>query len=245
MHKKRSIIATAVTLVVLLFVGWFAWRVYYYADLIRSGKVPTSELGFGERQSINDQIASMPLPEGEINPDTEGEPSLGSPDAKVTIVEFADFGCPYSRESSHVVRALANKYGDRLHYVYRDFPVVELHPRARQAAQAAECARDQGRFWQFHDKLFQNQSRLSQSQFLQYASQINLDTDEFSDCINSEKHMDEIQEDYEAGVAAGVRGTPTFFINGIRIPGSIPEDTMEILIERLLEDGQSSENQDA
>lgn len=241
-HKKRSVIATIATLAVLLVVGWFAWRVYYYADQIRSGKLSANDLEFGEQQSINRQLASMPLPkDGRIRPETEGEPSLGSPDAKVTIVEFADFGCPYSRESSRVLRSMANRYGDRVHYVYRDFPVTELHPRAKEAAQAAECARDQGKFWQYHDKLYQNQTRLSDEALSQYARQVNLDMSLFKGCIESDKHMDEIEADYQAGIDAGVRGTPTFFINGIRIPGAIPDKTLDILINRLLEDSENNQ----
>jgi protein-disulfide isomerase len=244
-HKKRSIIATIFTLLFLVGVGWFAWRVYYYADQIKSGKLSAEELEFSDQQSINRQLASMPLPsdDGRVRPETQDQPSLGSPEAAVTIVEFADFGCPYSRESSFVVRGLAQRYGDRVHYVYRDFPVTELHPRAKDAAQAAECARDQGKFWQYHDKLYQNQTRLSDAALSQYARQINLDMDQFKECIESDKHMEEVESDYQAGIDAGVRGTPTFFINGIRIPGSIPEETLDILINRLLEDAE--ENQEA
>ena len=165
---------------------------------------------------------------------TDNDPSLGSPDAKVTIVEFADFGCPYSRKSSYVIRALARKYGDEVRFIYRDFPITELHPQAKQTAQAANCAGDQDKFWEYHDKVYLNQNDLSDEKLVEFAEEINLDMDEFQSCFEEGAFTEEIDEDYQDGFDAGVRGTPTFFINGNRVPGSIPEDILDTLIQRIL-----------
>src|SRR4029079_17144765 len=97
----------------------------------------------------------------------------------VTIVEFADFGCPYSRASSFIMRSLARKYGDQIRYVYRDFPIEELHPGATLAAEAGDCAQEQNKFWEFHDKLYLNQTDLRQERLVQLAQEKNMNVEPF------------------------------------------------------------------
>jgi protein-disulfide isomerase len=161
---------------------------------------------------------------------TDDDPSLGSPDATLTIVEFADFGCPYSREVSYAIRRLASVYENDLRYVYRDFPLEDLHPQALVAAEAGECADAQDRFWAFHDQLYQHQSDLSREALVAYAAGVGLDVDLFESCLDSGRYVAEVQADFAEGAAAGVYGTPTFFVNGVRIPGAIPEDVLEKII---------------
>lgn len=232
--KKHNWIAVAATLLVLAALCLFTWRVVYYAQLIRSGDISGSDLSFLSSYTVNTALASTPLPDGQFDVRSADDPSLGSADATVQIVEFADFGCPYSRESSFVMRALAAAYGDKIHYEYRDFPITELHPQAEHAAEAAQCAAAQGKFWEYHDKLYVNQTDLRDEQLVQYAEELNLDTDAFAKCLSSGQFHDEVTADYNDGAAAGVRGTPTFFVNGNRIPGSIPQDVLTQLIDRAL-----------
>ncbi len=233
-HKLRSWIGTVVTLLVLVFILIFTWRVLHYASLLRSGELTVDDLAFVQELSISKEALQTPIPDGDFDVATDDDPSLGSEDAEITIVEFADFGCPYSRKSSYIIRALARKYEDKVRFVYRDFPIDELHPEARLAAEAGNCAADQGKFWEYHDKLYQNQTDLSENKLMQFAKELDLDTNKFQSCLQSGRHAQEVEEDYQDGLDAGVRGTPTFFINGNRIPGSIPEDVLDAIIQRLL-----------
>ncbi|OGL95426.1 hypothetical protein A2348_02150 [Candidatus Uhrbacteria bacterium RIFOXYB12_FULL_58_10] len=232
-HSRRNAVAAVVTVLVLTLLSGFAWRVYHYASLIQSGELTEADLVFTQRYTASEAIASAPISEGEFDVVTSDDPSLGSENAALTIVEFADFGCPYSREESFVVRSMAALFGDRVRIVYRDFPILELHPEALAASEAAECAAEQGRFWEYHDKLYANQTDHSDDALIRYATELNLNAGEFKRCLSSNRNLREIDEDYADGVEAGVRGTPTFFFNGIRIPGAIPEDTFMKLIERF------------
>ncbi|MBI4281070.1 DsbA family protein [Candidatus Uhrbacteria bacterium] len=164
---------------------------------------------------------------------TADDPSLGSPSAKLIVVEFADFGCPFSREASFTLRELAARFPDRFSYIYRDFPIDELHPEARLAAEAGECAKELGNFWAFHDKLYQNQRQLKREDLLRYGQEIGLDEPAFQVCLDSGRYAAEVEADYAEGKAAGVIGTPTFFLNGVRVEGAIPKDRLETLINQF------------
>jgi protein-disulfide isomerase len=233
-HRKRSLIAAAITIVVLVLLAIFVWRVLYFSELIRSGDISGSGLSFTEEFSTSVVLASQPVADGTFAVTTTDDPSLGNLEAPVIIVEFADFGCPYSRESSFVVRELATQYPDKVRFVYRDFPLTELHPIAQKAAEAGECAQDQGMFWEYHDKLYQNQSTLTESRLVEFAVELNMNSYQFELCLNSGRYANEVLGDYEDGLEAGVRGTPTFFINGNRIAGAIPQDILDALIQSIL-----------
>jgi len=232
--RKHNVLAVVATVAVLALLAGLTWRTVYYARLIQTGQLTRGDLAFLDAYSPSTAAAATPLPQGEIDVTSPDDPSIGSPDAKVTIVEFADFGCPYSRESSFVVRSLAQKYGDDVHFIYRDFPIVELHTDAEIAAEAGECADEQGKFWEYHDKLYLNQTDLSEDHLIDLARETNLDVAAFTYCLKSGRYEKEVEEDMTAGVAAGVHGTPTFFINGNRIPGAIPENILDALIQRAL-----------
>lgn len=214
--------------------GVFAWRVTHYARLIRSGELDPSQLAFLSAYTPSSIAASIPLTGTSTNVATSDDPSLGGAKAVITIVEFADFGCPYSREASFTVRSAALKYGDKVKFVYRDFPITELHPLAEMAAQAANCAGDQGKFWEYHDKIYANQSVVSANELQTFARALNLNEATFRSCLASGKYAKEVAADFADGVAAGVKGTPTFFVNGTMIPGSIPADVLDALIQRAL-----------
>lgn len=169
---------------------------------------------------------------------TSDDPSFGNPRANLTIVEFADFECPYSKESSSVVRELALKYKDQVKFVYRDFPLDTLHKYARPSAIAAECAAEQGKFWQYHDKLFAVSPALDEEALKTAALQAGLDQEIFSECLARRDIQDEVQADYEDGLRVGIRGTPTFFVNGVRVEGAIPKN----IFEQIIQTGLRSKN---
>jgi len=235
--RAKTVIASFFVFLFLLGLGFFMWRVVYYSNAIRNGDFVFSDLTFVQDASYSNSLSSKPVPDGVFETATSDDPSLGSPDAKVEIVEFADFGCTFSNRSSSVMRRLSLEYGDRIHYVYRDFPVAELHPDAALAAEAGECADDQGKFWAYHDRLYVQQTDLKPERLVQIADEVGINHDSFVTCLNSRKYKAEVEKDYQDGLEAGVQGTPTFFINGNRIPGSIPEDVLRSLINRILENG--------
>jgi len=157
------------------------------------------------------------------------DPSSGSVAAEIQIVEFADFECPYCRQLEPVLRQLRAKYGDRLRLVWKDFPLA-IHDRAHAAAEAARCAADQGRFWEFHDRLFENQQALDADGLRRHARDAGLDEPKFLGCLEQGTHRGEIAADQEEGARHGVEATPTLFINGRPIIGAQPLDAYERLI---------------
>lgn len=164
---------------------------------------------------------------------TDGFPTLGAKDAPVTIVEFTDFQCPFCRRAEPTIKELRDKYGDKMRLVHRDFP-LPFHRQAFKAAVAAHCAGDQGRFWQYHDALFADQSKLGVDEFKAVAKELNLDMPKFQSCLDKDQHADQIKKDIAAGEALGVDGTPAFFINGVSLVGAQPPEKFETLINTEL-----------
>lgn len=146
----------------------------------------------------------------------DDDPFLGPSDAKVTVVEFSDFQCPACGATFPVVKQVQEEYGDRIKFVYRDFPLTSIHPFAQKAAEAAECADEQGKFWEYHDILFQNQTALAISDLKQYAGGLGLNQSEFDSCLDNGEFAIEVARDAAAAQSLGAPGTPTFFINGVR-----------------------------
>jgi protein-disulfide isomerase len=152
---------------------------------------------------------------------TEGRPQLGADDAPITIVEFTDYECPFcGRYIRETYPALLAEYGDRMKYVVRNFPLSSIHPNARKAAEAAECAFDQGQFWEYHDVLFQNQEALDVPSLKTYADELGLDVESFSTCLDSGAKREVVAADHRDALAHGVNGTPTFFVNGRMLVGA-------------------------
>ena len=137
----------------------------------------------------------------------------GPPRAPVTLVVYGDYECPFTRRARTVVRAAQQRAGDRLRYVFRNFPLAK-HPHAFRAAEAAEAAAAQGRFWEMHELLFRTQWALEDDDLAGYAAQLGLDLDRFRDDLTRHAHAPRIRADLESGQRSGVRGTPTFFVNG-------------------------------
>ena len=233
LHRKRNLIAAVATVVVVALLSVFVWRVLFFVELIRSGEIDPSVENFVSDYTLSSMLSDKPLQDGKFNVATADDPSLGALDAPILIVEFADFQCEYSRESSFVMRELVAAYPQKIKYIYRDFPLSEIHPLAQAASQAAQCAHMQGKFWEFHDSLYQNQPMLAEGSFVDFARGLNLNVSAFEKCFASNQTQDEVLADYLDGVEAGVRGTPTFFVNGNRIVGAIPKDVLEAIIKSV------------
>jgi protein-disulfide isomerase len=144
----------------------------------------------------------------------------GPVDAPVSLVEYGDYECPYCGAAHPVVNEIQRLMGDELQFVYRHFPLTTVHPHAEQAAEAAEAAGSQGRFWAMHDVLFENQQRLEAPYLHAYAEALGLDVGQFDRELVEHIHAGRVREDFMSGVRSGVNGTPTFYINGVRHNGS-------------------------
>ncbi len=146
---------------------------------------------------------------------TGDDHAQGPPDAPFVLVQYGDFECPYTRRSLAEVEVVRAETGAALLWVFRNFPLTEIHPHALQAAEAAEAAGAQGRFWDMHAKLFGNQKALEPEDLHRYATDIGLDAESFAAELASHAHLDRIEADFDGGVRSGVGGTPTFFTNGL------------------------------
>ncbi|HKB07604.1 MAG TPA: thioredoxin domain-containing protein [Candidatus Polarisedimenticolia bacterium] len=165
----------------------------------------------------------------------DDDASKGPAKAPVTIVEFSDYQCPYCSRAEQTVTEVLKKYGDKVRLVYRDYP-LSFHQNANIAAQASECAKDQGKFWEMHSAMFANQSKLTQNELVETAGGISgIDKEKFKACLDSGKFKDEVQKDFDEGVKAGVTGTPTFFINGIPMVGARDLASFSDIIDQELE----------
>jgi protein-disulfide isomerase len=155
----------------------------------------------------------------------------GNPKAKVMIVEFSDFQCPYCQRAEATLKGVLAKHGDAVAVSYRDLPLTNLHPMAMGAAQAGRCAGDQGKFWELHDAMFADQTGLDAKGLTAKAKTLNLDEKQFEACLTSEKYKAQVQQDAQEAGRLGINGTPAFFINGVFLNGAQPESAFEGIIK--------------
>jgi protein-disulfide isomerase len=164
----------------------------------------------------------------------DDDPSIGPDNAPITLIEFSDYQCPYCRRwHTEVFNKIRQDYPTQVRIVYRDFPLGSMHPDATPAAEAAGCANEQGAFWAFNDKLFSG-SELGEDIYIQYATELGLNIQQFKACIQSGKYSDEVQKDVQFATNLGVRSTPTFFLNGLPIVGAQPYDVFKQVIDQEL-----------
>jgi protein-disulfide isomerase len=165
----------------------------------------------------------------------DDDPVIGPEDAPITIIEFSDFECPYCRRwHQNVFNRILEDYPDQVRIVYRDFPLKSIHPNAVPAAEAANCAREQGTFWEFSESLYSGEYDLSRDSYIVIAGNLDMDTDAFEECIDSGRYTDEVEADYQFAGNLGVRSTPTFFLNGIPIVGAQPYEVFQDVIDKEL-----------
>jgi protein-disulfide isomerase len=171
---------------------------------------------------------------------TEGEPTLGPSNAPITIVEFSDFQCPYCRQAQSTVKRIMAEYEGKIKLVFRDFPLRNIHPLAQKAAEAAQCAAEQHKFWPYHDKLFTS-TNLQMDELKKFAQELELNLAQFTTCLDSGKSAAGIDTDMQAGQQAGVNATPTFFVNGSLLSGAASYERFKELVDAALEQGQSTQ----
>jgi protein-disulfide isomerase len=228
-RKTWGIVVIFLSLIVLLIVLIFTLQLANYTKQINLGNISTTDFS---KTSQETNTSSTPTVGNDLA--TLTDPFIGNPDASVVIVEFGDFECPFCGQVFPTVREMQAEFSEQVLFVWRDLPLRDIHPNAQKAAEAGECAHEQGKFWPYHDKLFINQHFLAVSDLKSYAQQIGLEVKQFDLCLDSGKYTDEVNEDLQAALAAGAQGTPTFIINDQLVSGVIPRETFRQVILQLL-----------
>ena len=226
-----------ITLIVFaFFLGMLTNKVLYLESSAKTANANSAV----NAQAVN-APTQPPPPERVDNLEVGKLPLLGNKDAKVTVVEFSDFQCPFCKsyfDDTH--KQLVDKYitTGKIKFYFRHFPLNSIHPNAQKAGEAAECANEQNKFWDYHDLLFENQAAWSAltgtdvtNSFTEQARQLGLDTDQFRSCLDTDKYKSRVDEDTAAGQKVQVDGTPTFFINGYRLVGAQPFSAIQKAIE--------------
>ncbi len=207
------------------------------AGIIIAGAIvynPKSEKGIDEKMA-----AQVSAGERQANPSvsvSSDDHIRGDKDAPVTIVEFSDFQCPFCKRFHPTVKQVLGEYSKEVRWVYKHFPLDSIHPQARPAAEASECAAEQDKFWEFTDGLFENQSRLGGSLYKELAQDIGLNVNKFESCLSSGKYKDKVEADLQEGIKLGVNGTPGGFVNGEQIAGAVSYGTLKTMVEQALSD---------
>lgn len=159
---------------------------------------------------------------------------LGNANAPIELIEYADYQCPYCRQAYFIIKNIRKELGDDLRFIFRNFPLAELHPHAVHAAIAAETASAQNNFWEMHDIIFENQRYLDDHHLLQYAKEIGLDVNRFEKDFGKDPYFQKVNHDYETGIQNNVDSTPTFFINGKRYEGRWADDSFITYLRSLI-----------
>ncbi|MEO8071235.1 MAG: thioredoxin domain-containing protein [Acidobacteriota bacterium] len=168
-------------------------------------------------------------------PVNQHDHAQGPTDAPVTLVEYGDYECPHCGRAYPIVKAVQKHFGKRLRFVFRNFPLSEIHPHAESAAEVAEAAAAQGKFWEMHDAIFENQTRLGGPLYVALAQTLHLDMPSFQDALKAREFRDRVRADFSSGVRSGVNGTPTFFINGQRHDAPFDFEDLVAAIDAAIE----------
>lgn len=234
---RKRIVGTVIFGVVLFALAIFFWRVFSFYRNIQNGTInpalgyTTTDFtrvahAFAQKAADGDGSGSVA---------TIDDPTLGDRNAKIVVVEFADFACEYSRQNAPIVRAIAKQYANDVQIIFRDFPIEDIHPGSTIAAQGGGCANEQGKFWEYHDVVFGMKDALSVESILAVAEDLDLDIALFARCLESDFYAKDVQGDVADGVTAGVAGTPTYFFNGQKVEGAIPFTIFNQIINAMRE----------
>ncbi len=224
---------------VIIPAAWFVWQTALFYHDIRSG----DGLRLEDRRleaSISSAVANAnvtPADLARIIPSVGLYPELGNANARVTIVEFVDYQCPFCQRTAPIIRRILASMGDRVRFTIRDFPILALHPTSKQSALASNCVLAQGqeKYWAYHDLLFADVTDHSPATLRAKAELAGVDGTAFDLCVTQERYLKKIDKDIEDALRAGVQGTPTFFVNGVKIQGALDEKTLTRVINTVME----------
>lgn len=230
---SRENIINAILGLQLVLLGVFGWQLMSIKSELADGGSGAKVVAKAPTQQANPEPAQAAGPVDVVV--TSDDHVRGGENAKVTIVEYSDFECPFCEAAYPTIKQVMDTYGDDVRIVYRHFP-LSFHAQAQKSAEASECAADQGKFWEYHDMVFENQALISGgvTQFKKWAADLRLNTTRFNSCLDSGEKADEVTDDMNSGVALGVSGTPGFFINGISVVGAQPFSSFKQIIDQEL-----------
>lgn len=251
--KKSSVMEKLVPVLLVLSIGlaFLVGTLWQKVQSIEQGGTRTATTGTTGTAGSPDQgdtaparAASGKLPENQASkiPEISDDDHVrGSSNAEVFIIEYSDFQCPFCQRFHPTAQQALDEYGDDVAWVYRHFPLDTIHPNARPAAQASECAAELGgndTFWAFTDAIFADQTKLND--LASYATQAGLNVSSFNSCVESDRYADRVEQDYQEGLAAGVTGTPGSFVVNQKgevwyIPGAVPYDSLKVTIDEALQ----------
>jgi len=220
-------------------VSTFVFAALFVISLFTNGFGLNSNKITGGTVVLPDEQPTIPTGVANVNAETltDDDPFMGNEDAPVTIVEFSDFQCPFCKSARDgAVAQIEEQYikTGKVKLVYRDFPLTSIHPMAQKAAEAAECADDQGKFWEYHNLVFEKQDLLSPASLKQWAQELKLDTNKFNKCLDSGEKANEVNKDAQDAQSVGGRGTPYFIVGNVPISGAQPFANFQAVIESQL-----------
>ncbi len=233
---QYQLLPTVLAFALGLAVGYILWG-FSGSRNTREVVFPPSSSGAGSGSvaAPPSQPQNTPTPT-RLDVSVDDDPARGPEDAPIVMIEFSDYECPFCKKwRMEVYDPLFENYGDVIRFVYRDFPIQSIHPEAVPAAVAANCAGEQGKYWEYHDLLFLGGREYGRETYLAYAEELELDMEAFEACLESEEQRQEVLDDFNDGVRLGVRGTPTFFINGLPVVGAQPFSVFQQIIEQELQ----------
>jgi len=184
--------------------------------------------------NLNNANTNQVVMTGDPAPISDSDHIIGNKNAKIVMIEYSDFQCPYCKNHQQTMNQLVDEYGDDIAWVYRHFPIPSLHPFANMAALSSECAAEQGKFWEYSDALYDNQDSFSSNYFGELAGQLGLKTSQFDDCLSSAKYQSVVSADIADAEQAGITGTPGTFINGELVKGAVPYESLKSYFDTLL-----------
>jgi len=236
--KKPGILFKIVVVLFFLGIAFFLFMIFYYTWQLRYGDAEKVTAQFSEQFTKSIDLSKIKLNSLESIDQSKiirsHNPKLGQPDSDVTIVAFIDFECPFCKRSHPTFNKIIDQYTPGIQIVFKHLPLVSIHPNSLSAAHAAACADEQGKFWPYYDLLFSG-DLLDESTYIYYANSISLDTNKFSNCLSSQTYAKDIKEDLDDAISLGVRGTPTYFLNGKKIEGVITKELWDSLIFQALQ----------
>ncbi len=231
-------IAVSTTLMLVYFVWAVSTGGVLPGATKATAQVAAQDTGAAAQQPTTDPSANPQAAAGPVKPvDEKTDHIVGPSDAKVTIIEYSDFECPYCKQHYNTIKQILNDYSGKVRFVYRYFPLTSIHPHAEKAAESAQCATELGgekAFWAIYDKMFTADS-LSDDGFVQMAADIGLDKTKFKSCLDSGKYASLVAQEQSEGASAGVNGTPATFVDGQLVSGAQPYANFKTMIDAALQ----------
>jgi len=229
--KTSFIFGLIAGLLIVCSIGFFILLAVYLDNKNDAG--PSANINTNVNQQAGQPSAEANLAKN-LKKITKDNHLRGDLNAKVVMVEFSDLQCPYCSRAHDTLKQLVDNYDGDVAWVYKHFPLDSLHPYARKAAEASECANDQGKFWEFIDELYANQSSITLEYLSTVATQLDLNINEFNNCVTSNKYANKVNDDYQEGTSVGVTGTPGIYVNDQLIKGAMPYENFKQVIDSML-----------